>query len=290
MERRNTFADREAPVRLLKSEKDIAENSKAVRNLPRRTSGILQNSDHLEKSRSISLVHLCSEWQLVNDNCNSETRSIKELYVSPDLQFSQTSGITDHADNREMSEDLKSDCTGSFSPYQPVCQTSEVNNRNYRNKPSFQNEVSRSSNSDQTGEQNFCPRQSASKNSLIPCASALGKPVTHKAQIMALKDEQDYLQVRFSDLTTFQEDREGKKCLTELLQVRTLENGLKSGQSEHAGQVDPVENLIEQLRRELALLRSQVRHIYSMCMLISIAVIQKVNSNNTDVLVYFHLY
>lgn len=260
MEERNTYADREAPVRLLKSEKDIAEKSKGVRSLHRRPSGILQNSDALKKSRSTSLVHLCSEWQLINDNCSSETLCLKELYISPDLQLSQTSGLTDHADNREISEDLKSDCTGLFSLYQPVCGTSEVNNQNYRNKPSFQNQVSRTSNSDQTGEEIFSPRQSVSKNSLIACASALGKPVTDKAQVMALKDEQDYLQVKFSDLTTFQEDR-GNKCLIQFLQVKTLENGLKNGPSEHSGQVDPVENLIEQLRRELALLRSQVRHL-----------------------------
>lgn len=274
MEGRNTLADREAPVRLLKSEKDIAENSKAVRSLPRRTNGVLKNLDHLEKNRNTSLVHLGSkhvtEWQLVNDNCNSETLDIKELFVSPELQFTQSSGITDDTDNREMSKDLKSDYTGSFSAYQQVCQTSEVNNRNYRNKPSFQNQVSVTSNSDQTGQENFCPGLSLSKNSLIPCASALGKPVTHKTQIMTLKDKQDCSQVKFSDLTTFQEDREGKKCLTELLQVKTFASGLENGQSERSGQVDPVENLIEQLRRELVLLRSQVRYLYSMGMFIAV--------------------
>ncbi|XP_075006769.1 centrosomal protein of 290 kDa isoform X4 [Calonectris borealis] len=265
VEGRNTLADREAPVRLLKSEKDIAESSKAVGNLPRRTSGIPENLDYLEKNRNTSLVHLGSkhvtEWQLVNDNCNSETLSIKELFVSPELQFTQTSGITDYTDNREMSKDLKSDYTSLFSAYRQVCQTSEVNNRNYRNKPSFQSRVSVTSNSDQRGQENFCPGLSLSKNSLIPCASALGKPVMHKTREVTLKDKQHYSQVKFSDLTTCQEDREGKKCLTELLQVKTLENVLENGQSEHSGQVDPVENLIEQLRRELALLRSQNEYL-----------------------------
>ncbi|KAM6146478.1 centrosomal protein of 290 kDa isoform 6-T6 [Phoenicopterus ruber ruber] len=265
VEGRNTLANREAPVRLLKSEKDIAEKSKAVGNLPRRTFGILENLNHLGKNRNTSLVHLGSKYvteqQLVNDNCNSETLSIKELFVSPELQLTQTSGITDYTDNREISKDLKSDYAGSFSAYQHVCQTSEVNNRNYRNKPSFQNEGSITSNSDQTGQEDFCPGLSFSKNTLISCASALGRPVTHKTQIMTLEDKQDYLQVNSSDLTTFQEDREGKKCLTELLQVKTLESELENGQSEHSGQVDPVENLIEQLRRELALLRSQNEYL-----------------------------
>ncbi|XP_009960120.1 PREDICTED: centrosomal protein of 290 kDa-like, partial [Leptosomus discolor] len=55
--------------------------------------------------------------------------------------------------------------------------------------------------------------------------------------------------------------REGKKCLTEFLQVKTLESGLENGQSEHSDQVDPVENLIKQLRRDLALLRSQNEYL-----------------------------
>ncbi|XP_054053144.1 uncharacterized protein LOC128907830 [Rissa tridactyla] len=267
MERRNTLADREAPVRLLKSEEDVAENSKVVGNPPRRTSGIFQTLDLLEKNRNTSLVHLGSkhvtEWQLVNDSSNSETLRIKELFVSPELQIIQTSGITDYTDNRDMSKDLKSDYTSLFSAYQRVCQTSEVNNQNYRKEPSFQNQVSITSNSDQTGQENFYPGLSLSKKSLMSCA--LGKPVMHKTQIMPLKDKRGYSQVKFSDLTTFQEDREGKKCLTELLQVQTLGSGLENGQSEHSGQVDPVENLIEQLRRELAFLRYQVRHLYNMC-------------------------
>jgi len=52
-----------------------------------------------------------------------------------------------------------------------------------------------------------------------------------------------------------------------------LESGLKNGQSAHSGQVDPVEYLVEQLRRELALLRSVVRHLYNMCIFIAIGVI-----------------
>lgn len=277
MEGRNTLADREASARLLKSEKDIAENSKAVGKLCGRTSGTLENLYDLEKNRNTSLVHLGSkhvtEWQLVNDNCNSETLTINDLFVSPELQFAQSSGITDYTDNREMSKDLKSDHTGLFSAYQRACQTSEVNNQNYRNKPSFQNQVSITSNSDQKSQENFCPGLSLGNKSLISCASALGKPIMHKTRKMTLKDKQDYLQVKFSDLSSFQEDREGKKCLTELLQVKTLESGLENAESERLGQVDPVENLIEQLRRELALLRSQVRHLYSICMFISVAVI-----------------
>lgn len=95
----------------------------------------------------------------------------------------------------------------------------------------------------------------------------------HKTQIMTLKDKQQYSQVKFSDLTISQEDREGNECLTELSQVKTLESGLENGQSEHSVQVDPVENLIKQLKREITLLRAQVRHQYSMCMFISVAII-----------------
>lgn len=272
MEGRNTIADREAPVRLLKSEKDIAENRKAVGNLPRRT-GILEHLHHLEKNKNSSSVHLDSkhvtEWQLVNDNCSSETLSIKELFVSSELQFTQPSEITGYTDNREMSEDD----TGSFPAHQQVCQTSEVNNPNYGNKPSFHNQVPIISNADQTGQESFCQGWSLSKNALIPCTSDLGKPVMHKTQIMTLKDKQQYSQVKFSDLTISQEDREGNECLTELSQVKTLESGLENGQSEHSVQVDPVENLIEQLKREIALLRAQVRHQYSMCMFVSVAII-----------------
>ncbi|XP_066851529.1 centrosomal protein of 290 kDa isoform X6 [Anser cygnoides] len=100
------------------------------------------------------------------------------------------------------------------------------------------------------------------KSSPISCASVLGKPVTLKTQRMTLKDKQDYLQIKFSDLNTFQEDGERKNCVKELLQVKTLESEFENGHSECSGQVDPVDYLIQQLRRELAFLRSQNEQIY----------------------------
>ncbi|XP_071621844.1 centrosomal protein of 290 kDa isoform X1 [Heliangelus exortis] len=265
VEGRNTIADREAPVRLLKSEKDIAENSKAVGNLPRSTSGIFENLNLLETNRNASSVHLGSkhvtEWQLSSDNCNSEALSIQELYVSSELQFTQTSGIKDYADKREMSKDLKSDYRDVFPPYQLVCQTSEVNNCNDRKKPSFQNQLSIASNSDLRDQENFCPGLSLRENTMISSASALEKLVRHKTRMTPLNIKHDDSQIKFSDLTAFQEDREGRKCQTGLLQGKSLGSGLENRQTEHSGQVDPVENLIEQLRRELAFLRSQNEQI-----------------------------
>ncbi|XP_047916991.2 centrosomal protein of 290 kDa isoform X2 [Anser cygnoides] len=99
------------------------------------------------------------------------------------------------------------------------------------------------------------------KSSPISCASVLGKPVTLKTQRMTLKDKQDYLQIKFSDLNTFQEDGERKNCVKELLQVKTLESEFENGHSECSGQVDPVDYLIQQLRRELAFLRSQNEYL-----------------------------
>lgn len=83
----------------MKSEKDRAEKSKAVGNLRRRTCGILGNLNHLEKNRNASLLHLGSkhvtELQAVNDNCNSETLRIKELFISP-VYTTIYSGIRDN--------------------------------------------------------------------------------------------------------------------------------------------------------------------------------------------------
>ncbi|XP_071892927.1 centrosomal protein of 290 kDa isoform X4 [Anas platyrhynchos] len=265
MERRNTFADREARVSLLKSEKDRAEKSKAVGNLRRRTCGILGNLNHLEKNRNASLLLLGSkhvtELQAVSDNCNSETLRIKELFISPELQFTVSSGITDNADITEVSKGSKSDCTDSFSMYQRTWQTSEVNDQSYRNKASFPNQVSVTSNSYQRSEGNFCACASLGQSSPISCASVLGKPVTLKTQRMTLKDKPDYLQMKFSDLNTFQEDGEGRNCIKECLQVKTLESEFENEHSEYSGQVDPVEYLIQQLRRELAFLRSQNEYL-----------------------------
>lgn len=273
-ERRNTFADREARVSLLKSEKDRAEKSKAVGNLRRITCGILGNLNHLEKNRNASFFHLLhlgskhvTELQAVSDNCNSETLRIKELFISPELQFTVASGITDNADITEVSKDSKSNCTDSFSMYQRMWQTSEVNDQSYRNKASFPNQVSVTSNSDQRSEENFCACPSLGQSSPISCASVLGKPVTVKTQRMTLKDKPHYLQMKFSDLNTFQEDGEGRNCIKECLQVKTLESEFENEHSEYSGQVDPVEYLIQQLRRELAFLRSQVRLLYNMCVL-----------------------
>lgn len=58
MQWRNTLADRIAPAEVLKTEKNKAENRKAVGNL-RKTCGIHENSDHLEKTTF--LVHLGSK-------------------------------------------------------------------------------------------------------------------------------------------------------------------------------------------------------------------------------------
>lgn len=80
MEWRNALADRVAPVEILKSEKNIAENRKAVGNLLRRTFGIHENSDHLEKNRNTFSVYLGSkpviEWQLVKHKCHFEALSV----------------------------------------------------------------------------------------------------------------------------------------------------------------------------------------------------------------------
>ncbi|XP_025905531.1 centrosomal protein of 290 kDa isoform X1 [Nothoprocta perdicaria] len=264
MERKNTFTDRGATVSLLKSEKDVSENSKALGHLSVRISGTLQNSDDLEEIRNTSLFRLGSEsvteLQPVNDNSDSEALSIREIFISPELQFIQAPGIKDSTFNRETSKNVKSEYTGTFSASQRAGQTSETKNQKYGNTASFQNWISITSNSDQTSPGDVFVGISLNQKSGLFCESVLAKPeIQYKSQIMMWKD---CSQVKLSDFQIdFQEDRGGEKWLTELLHVKTMENGLETAQSEHLGQVDPVENLIEQLKRELAFLRSQNEQI-----------------------------
>lgn len=55
--------------------------------------------------------------QVINDSCNSETLSIRELFLSPELQFTLTSGILGNIEMTEISTDSISDYTGLFSAY-----------------------------------------------------------------------------------------------------------------------------------------------------------------------------
>lgn len=75
-----------------------------------------------------------TKFQVINDSCNSETLSIRELFLSPELQFTLTSGILGNIEMTEISTDSISDYTGLFSAYHRMWQASEVNNQNYRNK------------------------------------------------------------------------------------------------------------------------------------------------------------
>ncbi|XP_037741518.1 uncharacterized protein LOC119564457 [Chelonia mydas] len=276
MEMKNILSIRRASFNVLKSEKDISENTMALGNLSRRISSVLHNLNRSEKSGNIFVQldsrHL-AQMQPKDDGHSSETFTIKELYRSSGLQSTETLGTTGYATNRQLSKGLKSDHPCSFSAAQIIQKDSKSqqiqgqNGQNYGEKASFQKQTAVCSGSDQTFSEDFQEGLSLSQKSAIFCQSILGKPVTpYKSQAVKLKDEQDYSQIKYSDfLTDFHDVSKEQIAFPEPLQAEILKSGLEGGPSEYVCQVDPVENLIGQLRSELFFLRSQVRLLHYTC-------------------------
>ncbi|XP_039353021.1 centrosomal protein of 290 kDa isoform X2 [Mauremys reevesii] len=272
MEMKNILSIRGASFSLLKSEKDISENTMALGNLSRRISSVLRNLNQSEKSGNIFVQldsrHL-AQMQLKDDGHNSETFTIKELYRSSGLQSTETLGTTDYATNRQLSKGLKSDYPCAFSAAQIMQKDSKSqriqgqNGENYGEKASFQKQTAICSGSDQTFSEDFQGGLSLSQKSAIFCQSILGKPVTpYKSQVVKLKDEQDYSQIKYSDfLTDFHDVSKEQRAFPESLQAEILKSGLEGGPSEYVCQADPVENLLGQLRSELFFLRSQNEYL-----------------------------
>nr|XP_042715782.1 centrosomal protein of 290 kDa isoform X5 [Chrysemys picta bellii] len=272
MEMKNILSIRGASVSLVKSEKDISENTMALGNLSRRISSVLRNLNQSEKSGNMFVQldsrHL-AQMQPKDDGHNSETFTIKELYRSSGLQSTETLGTTDYATNRQLSKGLKSDYPCSFSAAQIMQKDSKSqqiqgqNGENYGEKASFQKQTAICSGSDQTFSEDFQGGLTLSQKYAIFCQSILGKPLTsYKSQVAKLKDEQDYSQIKYSDfLTDFHDVSKEQIAFPESLQAEILKSGLEGGPSEYVCQADPVENLIGQLRSELFFLRSQNEQI-----------------------------
>lgn len=255
---------RRASLSGLKPDRERRETTKALGNLSRRISGILHNLNLSEKSRNIYFVPLDSR----NDWHSSEAFSIKELYESTELQSTGTRTAPDCTDNRQISQGLKSDCT-SLSPVSQITQKAFKSqetegccySQNSGTKVSFQEHT------DKTCLPDFQGRPSPSEKSAIFSQSVLRKPASPcKSQLRKLEVEQDHPEIKCS---AFQDASKEQMGSPDLLQVENLRTSLESGQLEYTRQIDPVENLIGQLRRELVFLRSQVRHCHSMCKFIS---------------------
>ncbi|XP_025035933.2 centrosomal protein of 290 kDa isoform X4 [Pelodiscus sinensis] len=274
MERKNILSVRGASFSVLKSEKDISENTMDLGNLSRRISSILRNLNQSETSGDI-FVQLDSrhvaQMQPKDDGHSSETFTIKELYRSSGLQSTDTLGTTDYVTNRQLSKGVKSDypypCSFSAaqimkkdSKSQPIKQQ---RSQNYVKKASFQKQTEICSGSDQTFSQDFQGGLSLRQKSAIFCQSIHEKPVApYESQVVKLKHEQDYSQIKYSDfLTDFQDVSKEQRDFPESLQAEILESGFEDGLSKYVCQVDPVENLIKQLRSELFFLRSQNEQI-----------------------------
>ncbi|XP_074868278.1 centrosomal protein of 290 kDa [Carettochelys insculpta] len=272
MEMKHVLSLRGASVSVLKSEKDISENTKALHNLSRRISSILHNLNQSEASGSI-FAQLGSrhvaEMQPKDNGHRSETFTIKELYRSSGLPSAETLGTTDYATNRQILKGLKSDYPHSFSAAQIMQKESnsqQIQGQDCKNgvkEATFQKQTAVCSDLDQTFFQDFQGGLSLSQNSAIFCQSILEKPVSpFKSQVVKLKDEEDYSQIRYSDLLTgFQDAIKEQIVFPESLQTKILESGLEDESSQCVCKVDPLENLIRQLRSELFFLRSQNEQI-----------------------------
>ncbi|XP_027630113.1 centrosomal protein of 290 kDa isoform X1 [Tupaia chinensis] len=205
---------------------------------------------------SVSLTRRTSSMQ-VKDNLTPETITIREIFKAPCLQSLRNLESLVSTFNRESHEEI-SDYLCSLSD---ECMNKESKNYQALEKTSF---IQKSDSSFQalSTASDLMQKLSLRQKSAIFCQQIHDNTAdVDKSQIPTSGDEQVHAQIKYAD-TDLKEDRRKSEVS---LSTEILKNELQVNLTDPVpittrskfSQIDPLENLIEQLRRELVFLRSQ---------------------------------
>lgn len=194
----------------------------------------------------------------VKDNSTPETITIREIFKAPCLQSLGNLESLVSTFSRESHEETD-DNLGSLSD-------------DYMKKVSRSHQTLEKTNFTQKSDSSFQALSTASdlmqkvslrQKSAIFCQQIHDyRDDMDKSQLAASEDEQVHTQIKYSDINLKEDKRKSKvplqtEILKSKLEVNLLDPVPITAQAK-LSQIDPLDNLIEQLRRELVFLRSQV--------------------------------
>lgn len=214
----------------------------------------IQHSVESEVDPLVSLTKHSSSVQLKDDNSPPETITIKEIFKAPCLQSLRNLESLVSTFSRESHEEID-DYLHSLSDnsVKNVSRSHQV-----LEKTSFTQKTSSSLQALSTAS-DLMQKLSLRQKSAIFCEQIHdNRADMEKSQVATSEDEP----IKYADITLKEVIRKSEVPLqTEILKSKlevNLPEPLPITAQSKSSQIDPLENLIEQLRRELVFLRSQV--------------------------------
>ena len=218
----------------------------------------IQHSVESEMDPFVSLTQQSSSIQVKDNNSPPETITIKEIFKAPCLQSLRNLESLVNTFNRESHEEiddyLYSVSDHSMKQVSRSCQTLE--------KTSFTQKSSSSLQALSTAS-DLMQKLSLRQKSAIFCEQIHGNRANmEKSQIATSEDEQVHTQINYADINLKEDIRKSEVPLqTEILKSKlevNVPDHLPITTQSKSSPIGPLENLIEQLQRELVFLRSQV--------------------------------
>uniref|UniRef100_A0A8B7UIN7 Centrosomal protein of 290 kDa-like n=1 Tax=Castor canadensis TaxID=51338 RepID=A0A8B7UIN7_CASCN len=247
---------RRTPFSALQSDQNETEDNMTEQSLSR----MLSETHHSVESGLdpfVSLTRHSSTMQVKDNDSTPETITIREIFKAPCLQSLRNLESLVSTFSRENNEDindylcsLSDDCMKKLSgSHQTIEKTSSIQ----KNNSSFQASPTAS---------DLMQKLSLRQKSAVFCQQIHDHSADmNKLQVAASEDDQGQSQIKCADLSLKEDKRKSEVPLQTKISKSKLEVNLSDPVPITAqlklSQIDPVENLIEQLRRELVFLRSQ---------------------------------
>nr|XP_028685605.1 centrosomal protein of 290 kDa isoform X2 [Macaca mulatta] len=203
----------------------------------------------------VPLTRLSSSMQ-VKDNSTPETITIREIFKAPCLQSSRNLELLVSNFSRESHEEINDVCHFSDD-----CVKKESRSHQALEKTSFVQKSNSSFHGLSTAS-DIMQKLSLRQKSAIFCQQIHeNRTDMDKSQVATLEEEQVHTQIKYADINLKEDVVKSEvplqtEILKNKLEVNLPDPVFITAQSK-LSQIHPLENLIEQLRRELVFLRSQ---------------------------------
>uniref|UniRef100_A0A8I5N0H3 Centrosomal protein 290 n=1 Tax=Papio anubis TaxID=9555 RepID=A0A8I5N0H3_PAPAN len=203
----------------------------------------------------VPLTRLSSSMQ-VKDNSTPETITIREIFKAPCLQSSRNLELLVSTFSRESHEEINDVCHFSDD-----CVKKESRSHQALEKTSFVQKSNSSFHGLSTAS-DIMQKLSLRQKSAIFCQQIReNRTDMDKSQVATLEEEQVHTQIKYADINLKEDVIKSEvplqtEILKNKLEVNLPDPVFITAQSK-LSQIHPLENLIEQLRRELVFLRSQ---------------------------------
>lgn len=228
-----------------------------IRSLSRMLSEI-RHSIESEVDPFVSSTRHASSIQVKDNNSPPETITIREIFKAPCLQSLRNLESLVNSFSRESHEEINNYL------YSPSDNSVKKVSRSYQalEKTSVTQKSSSSLQALSTAS-DLMRKLSLRQKSAIFCQQIHGnKADMDKSQVATWEDEQVHTQIKCADINLKENGKKNEVPLqTEISKSKldvNLPDSMPITAQSKLSQIDPLENLIEQLRRELVCLRSQV--------------------------------